>query len=367
MLKVLRKLPSYLLIIAYWVVSLMFITLATTLVVKGVLSNLDVTITDQNRFIFDYVISNIQVVESMLFGTFLGILFIVINELTEVMHWDKLSFGRALLLKSLLYILGMIIIMMLMYFILTGTGLVDPDIYERREISESFQGLFIVMMSYVVFNIIILNFIIQSIQKTGQQNLISFLTGKYHNPAIEDRIFMFLDLKSSTSYAERLGSIQYSKMIRDCFHDINHVVEDYDAQIYQYVGDEIVLTWEWNKHQNSTKFIELYFAFMDKINKGKDEYHDKYGILPVFKASLHGGQVTVAEIGNIKRDIAFHGDVLNTTSRIQELCNVLREPLLISSALYDRLSAKGNYSFKNLGEHLLRGKARKVGVYAISK
>ena len=58
---------------------------------------------------------------------------------------------------------------------------------------------------------------------------------------------MFLDLKSSTTHAEQLGHIKYSQLIQDCFYELTEVVTRREAQIYQYVGDEIVLTWPYEK------------------------------------------------------------------------------------------------------------------------
>lgn len=345
-----------------------FVTLSSVYTTRGLLNYTGIIWTKESNPIIYYLVSWNQMVESALFSVFLGILFILITEISEKLHWDKLSFGRSLMYKTLSYIIGSVFIFLLVYIILTSSGAVNPTIYEDTTgAMEHFTGVFIVISLYVIFNIILLNFIVQSIQKTGKQNLISFLTGKYHNPIIEDRIFMFLDLKSSTTYAERLGSIRYSKMIGDCFHDINHVVLDYEAQIYQYVGDEIVLTWKWNNKNDHIKFIDLYFAVQQRINSRKSYYSNKYGVLPEFKAGMHAGKVTAAEIGQVKRDIAFHGDVLNTASRIQDLCNPLKETFLISEDLFMRIKSKGNYLYRNLGEHLLRGKTVKVGVYAIER
>ena len=49
--------------------------------------------------------------------------------------------------------------------------------------------------------------------------------------------------------------------------------------------------------------------------------HYQYGVVPEFKAGFHVGFATVGEIGVLKKIIAFSGDVLNTTSRIQSNCN----------------------------------------------
>lgn len=341
-------------------------TLSSVYTTRGILAYSELKWAEEQNEVMHYLISWNQFLESALFGIFLAILFILVNELSEKLHWDKLSFGKALIYKTIVYIIGSPLIFLLVYLILTNTGAVDSSVYSNLEgLVQHFSGLFVIITIYIIFNIILLNFIVQSIQKTGRQNIISFLTGKYHQPTIEDRVFMFLDLKSSTQYAEKLGSILYSKMLRDCFHEINHIVIKFDAQIYQYVGDEIVLTWEWNNKKDEIKFIDLYFAFQRRLESKRAYYNEKYGLLPVFKAGLHGGKVTVTEIGQIKRDIAFHGDVLNTASRIQNLCNSLKVNFLISAELHSRIKSKGAYLYNNLGEHLLRGKIQKVGLYSI--
>ena len=66
----------------------------------------------------------------------------------------------------------------------------------------------------------------------------------------------------------------------------------------------------------------------------------------------------VGEIGQIKREIAFSGDVLNTTSRIQAKCNDLGVDILASEEF-----SKINYALPTgikveaLGPKELKGKA----------
>ena len=169
----------------------------------------------------------------------------------------------------------------------------------------------------------------------GDYNIIRFLTGKYRKPVVENRAFMFLDLRSSVQHAEKLGNVLYSELIRDCFRELNYLVHKFEAEIYQYVGDEIVLTWESSVAQNNYNILGIFFAF-DQALQNKSEYFlNKYGIIPEFKAGCNAGEVSAAEIGIIKRDIAYHGDVINTTSRVQSMCNVLHHDLLITSSIID--------------------------------
>ena len=197
----------------------------------------------------------------------------------------------------------------------------------------------------------------------GEKNLGKMLWGKFYIPREEERIFMFLDLKSSTKLAEKLGHIEFSRLIQDCFNDLGVVVEN-EAEIYKYVGDEAILTWQLKDGLRNQNCIRAFFNFKKQLASKKNYYLRKYGIEPIFKAGLHTGAVTVTEVGKYKKGIAYHGDTINTAARIQGMCNDLQQELLISQYLKDRLDDFG-FELELLGSHLLRGKKEGVSIYAV--
>jgi adenylate cyclase len=73
-------------------------------------------------------------------------------------------------------------------------------------------------------------------------------------------------------------------------------------------------------------------------------FNKKYGVIPEFKAGIHFGSVIRAQIGDLKKEIIFNGDVLNTTARIQSMCNELGKKLLVSEELFNHLEIKPNKS-----------------------
>jgi adenylate cyclase len=109
----------------------------------------------------------------------------------------------------------------------------------------------------------------------------------------------------------------------------------------------------------------FFYAFHERLEAKRDYFIQQYGVCPQFKAGVHCGKVTVAEVGEIKTEIAYHGDVVNTASRIQNLCNRFERPLLISESLVDRLPAddRGRVSF--VSEESLRGKETSTRIYTI--
>ena len=200
----------------------------------------------------------------------------------------------------------------------------------------------------------------------GKGNLLKFIKGDFYSPRVENRVFMFIDLKNSTTIAEELGHIRYSQFIQDCFFDL-HVVEAYGAEVYQYVGDEVVLSWHVNANMDYSKCLHAFWAFEDKLRLREKDYMKKFGITPTFKAGLHLGEVTAAEVGEIKREIAYHGDTMNVAARIQEKCNEFESSLLVSEHFLSKVKINGYFTANLKGEELLRGKAKTVQIYALKR
>ena len=176
---------------------------------------------------------------------------------------------------------------------------------------------------------------------------------------------MFIDLKSSTTIAEKIGHYKFSQLIQDCFSDIS-VVEKYEAEVYQYVGDEAVLTWSEKKALKKLNYVHAFFAFRNRLESKKEYYQNTYGVIPEFKAGANLGMCTVTEVGDLKREICYHGDTLNTAARIEELCNDYEADFLVSESLHEKLEHQAGFIFEHVGHVELKGKVNKVGIFKVS-
>ena len=102
------------------------------------------------------------------------------------------------------------------------------------------------------------------------------------------------------------------------------------------------------------------------MNKKRDYYKEKYGVVPEFKAGLHHGYVMAGEIGVVKRKIAFSCEVLNSTSRIQSKYNELGVNILLSGFLLHKLGLKpGTFTPKLIGDIVLRVKEQRLSLYTL--
>ncbi|MEM8898394.1 MAG: adenylate/guanylate cyclase domain-containing protein, partial [Bacteroidota bacterium] len=71
------------------------------------------------------------------------------------------------------------------------------------------------------------------------------------------------------------------------------------------------------------------------------------------------------EIGDLKREIVFHGDTVNTASRIQEECNRLGREFLISELLLKELDLGSDFIAEFMGSIHLRGKEVNINLFSI--
>ncbi len=223
----------------------------------------------------------------------------------------------------------------------------------------------LILITYTLVVYVLLSFYVQINLLLGEGVLWKFLLGKYRKPTGEHRIFMFLDLKSSTTIAERLGLDKYYSLLNDFFHEISEPVRTTNAEIYQYVGDEVILTWKTKEGLANSNCLKIFFKIREKVYDNRKYYRNKYGDIPHFKAGLHVGEVISAQIGDIKREIIYNGDVLNTSARIQEQCNVFKRELLISGILLNQLNIEDEYSAEKIDSIKLRGKENAIELYSL--
>lgn len=294
---------------------------------------------------YSFFLSAMLNIGSGLVGALLGGSFLVF--FVNVKYQDK-SYGYTVLAVTCSFIL-IILIINVVFRIL---GMPDTD----RLLKSGLAWAVVVAITQLL---------LQINSKFGPGIFWNIIRGKYNTPKEELRIFMFLDLNSSTTIAEQLGDKKYHEFLKDIFTDVTNPILDNKGEIYQYVGDEVVVAWKYNEGIEQNKCIQCFFDVKAQLEKMKDKYLKKYGLKPSFKAGIHCGLVVAGEIGIIKRDITYSGDVLNTASRIQEMCRQFNAEVIVSADLAAVLQLI-NFNSHTLGSIKLRGKVKEMQLIALS-
>ena len=289
-------------------------------------------------------------------------------ELKLFSKWDRFSFRKYLLYKYTVIILTIVGGSIVIYFLFTvawlglsaGAALKSIPAFLR---SENFLSVFIYLLLFSIF----LNMFKTVSERLGPQAMLGALFGKYHQPSEEDRTFIFIDLQSSTALAEKLGHVQYSLFIDRCFQVLTGCIYEFNASLYQFVGDEAVLSWKTAAAKKTLAPVHLYYAFASKLEAERKNFMDQFGEAPHFKAAIHAGLVTVTQIRSTKMDIVYHGDVLNTCARIVGECSRLKKDLLVSSTVAQWVQNDAEYSVAFTDNLLLRGKGAETAIYEVKK
>lgn len=208
--------------------------------------------------------------------------------------------------------------------------------------------------------------ILQVNDKYGQGVFLKMMLGEYHRPKKERRIFMFMDMRSSTTIAESLGHRKYFKLLNELIDLITKPIVNSMGEIYQYVGDEVVVSWLIEEDIPKENSLRCFYEIKKSIKDRAAYFKSIYGHIPEFKAGIHCGDVTSGEIGTYKKEIVFTGDTVNTTARIEEKCNEFNEEILISREYREYVrNENSQFNFREICTIELRGKSEPIQILAV--
>jgi adenylate cyclase len=194
----------------------------------------------------------------------------------------------------------------------------------------------------------------------------NLLIGRYHRPISEERIFLFLDVTGSTRFADRYGDRAAQAYLGQVFNALALPVSRTRGSIDDYIGDLALVTWTMERGLRDAACLRCVFDFAARLNAEAEGWRSRFGQVPEFRAALHCGPVVTAEIGLERHKIAYFGDVVNTTARLEALSKSLGVHVLVSADLLERIGQlPDDLVAEDLGAHALRGREEALVVAAV--
>jgi len=286
----------------------------------------------------------------------------------------RTAFGRRLLARPfLVVVLGKVVVYLAIAGLVVGGGLgpkvafvlASPELAPQlaaQVVTGLPRNLLVVVAALVTFLLVLLH---HSVQIVGDRSFRDIMRGRYHRPRVEERFFLFMDVVGSTPVAERLGPVAVHGYLDGVFQVASEAADMQYGEVHQYVGDEIVVTWTLAEGRLDARPLACLFAVEAALAARAPEFEREFGTVPKIRAALHAGEVVTGEIGGSRRAIVFHGDVMNTTSRIENATRTLGHNYLVSEDALARLEGTGRYAMEDLGVQQLRGRASPIRVYAV--
>lgn len=349
-------------VIPYGVIWLFF-SLLYVLIERGLLGHSTVYPATGNSYSFreSFLLSTSG---SLITGLLMGVVEIFVLK----SRFRRFGFLQKLILKSLIFLSIIIAFLLLLTIIANGIQLhqspFSAAVLHKVHLFVGNYAFWSITM-YISGIVVLCQLYTEVRDSAGDSMLSNFFTGKYHIPKEEERVFMFLDMRGSTTWAESLGHNRYFEMLRAYYADLSAAIIAHEGSVYQYAGDEVIITWTMKKAMRNLNCLRCFIAMKKALQQNAGRYTQKYGSVPSFKAGLHCGTVTTGEIGVLKKEIVFTGDVLNTTARIQALCNQYETDILISAPLVKALGAEIPFVLRPMGLTALRGKEEKIGLFTL--
>jgi adenylate cyclase len=278
----------------------------------------------------------------------------------------NLPLWLSLLIKIIIMVAAAFLLNYVLHF--TYIWLIEKEPL-TTELGQSYYKIFqtSLFMSQMIRWLIIFLFTILMIEVNEKYSpgvFFDILVGRYLTPKNEKRTVMFIDLVDSTAIAEHLGHKKYFRFIRDFIYFISVAILENDGQIYQYVGDEVVVSWVVKKPNANRKCLQALLDCKRILQRNKNYFKKQYGVIPEFRAGIHTGEVTIGEIGVIKKDLAMSGDTMNTAARLRSATSEMDEKVIISKDFAAQTNLK-NWNAVNLGLVDLKGKDAAMELFAL--
>ncbi|MEO8924590.1 MAG: adenylate/guanylate cyclase domain-containing protein [Caldimonas sp.] len=225
------------------------------------------------------------------------------------------------------------------------------------------SGLISVMLSLVPVVVLVMMF--QAAGLVGYRTFMALLLGKYRRPFAERRFFLFVDVVSSTAIAERLGPLEAHRFLAAVFSAVAEPIELCRGEIYQYVGDEIVVTWVETEGAAEARSLRCFFEMRAALAADARQFLDRFGARAELRAALHLGDVIAGEVGQVRRAIVFHGDVMNTAGRLEQATREVGCSFIVSAEALAALGPLPAARTRDLGALTLRGRSEPIHAFCV--
>jgi adenylate cyclase len=269
-------------------------------------------------------------------------------------RFARASFMFTVAMSSLVYLAVFLGAIALGQMLLPNHPPARPANISRDDILFCFGATFVISFLFEVNSLL------------GQNVLVSFMTGRYHRPQVEARVFLIMDMKNSTAAAERLGEVDFHRLVNRLVTDLGGPIALHGGQLHKYVGDELIATWPLARGLKDAACVRACFAALARLVAHAPDYEREFGAAAQVRASLHCGPVVVGEMGSVKKEIALLGDTLNTAARLVDVCRETGESVIASVDLLDQLVLPPSVAARSLGPIRLRGKQQAIGLCALA-
>lgn len=172
---------------------------------------------------------------------------------------------------------------------------------------------------------------------------------------------LFLDIKSFTTLAEQLSSVEIFNLVNSLMSYLDPVIVKNGGFIDKYIGDALMALFD-----DADNAVSAALGMLDALNVFND-IRARNNLLPInVGIGINTGSLIVGTVGFESRmDCSVISDAVNIASRVESLTRNFNIELLISGQTYQQLKYIDNYYLRSLGLTSVKGKNLPINVYEV--
>jgi adenylate cyclase len=291
-------------------------------------------------------------------GSIAGIEIFLLREGTSAKRLLRLPFIAVVALKSLLY--AAIVTAATKWGSAQAWALLFPGLFAFAPLAPLDPHIELMTIAVSLATTLIFVIVLQAAGLVGRRTFRDLMLGRYRRPRAERRFFLFVDVVGSTAIAERLGPLQAHRFLSAVFSAAAEPIAACGGEVYQYVGDEIVVTWTEAEGRPDGRPLRCFFLMEAALLDLRAQFREQFAAEPGLRAALHLGEVIAGEVGEQRRAIVFHGDVMNTASRLEQATREVGCRFIASADALQALGPQADMELKDLGALSLRGRKEPI-------
>jgi class 3 adenylate cyclase len=203
----------------------------------------------------------------------------------------------------------------------------------------------------------------QFLQRIAPEGFDSIQVG---NAREEELTILFCDIREFTAIAEDQDPKQTFTWLNGFFEHMNQAITRHHGFIDKFLGDAIMAVFD-RDHDHAQDAIYAALMMEEQLQILNDTYHNHVISRPVrMGIGIHSGIAVIGTVGSSSRmDSTVIGDVVNTTSRLEELTKTYGCSIIVSGQTRDRLPDAAQFEWHLLDQIQPRGKAQTIDIYGV--
>lgn len=260
-----------------------------------------------------------------------------------------------LVFNTLIYVFGNIYVNLLMPLLMVFLGFVTVKYiiydYKNRELLK-IKDIF---NPYLTPNMID--------EVINEKEYINVLKGERRVVSV-----LFADIADFTSLSERLPTDQVVMILNEFLTRMTNIIFENKGTLDKYTGDGVMAVFgnfgKVNIKENAIRAVRTSVEMTRDLENLQKKWIAQ-GLMPLqIRIGICTGEVIVGNIGSPKQmDLTVIGDTVNTAARLEKMNKQLNTTILINRTTYEY--AKDIVQIHSFGEHLLKGKNRKVEIFEV--